>query len=134
MANTAVTSISVQWTPPSAPVNSGQSTFTLQASYNAQQVGQQDVPSGTPPATVFTVAFGSVNKAKLLVIKNLMTSDVDVRINGSLDAVTLSPQSMFIYGGLTDPTTGVHPITAATVTTLVTPTNLETFQTFVFGD
>ena len=134
MANVVVTSIGVQYTPPSAPVNSGQCTFTLQAAYNAQQVGQIDVPSGTSPSTVYNVAFGYVSKAKLMVIKNMMTSDVNVSLNGSLDVVTLPPQGMFIYGCPSDPTIGTHPLASASITTLVSPTSLESLQTFVFGD
>ena len=135
MANVVVTQISTQYTPPAAPTNSGQPTFVLQAAYNAQQVGQIDVPSGTTPATVFNVAFGYVGKAKLLMVKSLMTTDVDVKLNDSTDPnFTLPPGGMFIYFTPVDPSTGTHPLISASCTVLGTPTNLESLQTWVMGD
>lgn len=134
MAHTVVFSASVQWTPPSAPTNSGQSAFTFQASYNAQNTGSHDVPSGTAPATEFPIPFGSVNKAKLLVIKNLMTTDVNVKLNGSTDLITLAPQGMMSFNNPTDPTTGTNPLTEASVIILTSPTNVEAIQYWVFGD
>jgi hypothetical protein len=133
MANTAVFSASIQYTPPAAPANSGLPSFSLQASYNAQQVGQIDVPSGTAPATVFNVAFGYVNKAKLLVIKNLMSTDVAVRLNGSTDPnFCLPPGGMITYSAAVDPST--YPLVSASVTVLTAPAATEYIQTFVFGD
>ena len=130
MANTVVTQIATSYTPPAAPTNSGAPTFVLQASYNAQQVGAIDVPSGTAPATVFNVAFGYVGKVKLFMVKNNMTSDIDVKINGSTDPIfTLPPGGMFMYSCPVDPSTGTRPLVSASCTTLVSPTNLEQIQT-----
>lgn len=135
MASTLVSTSSVQWTPPAAPVNSGQSSFVLQASYNAQNVGTLDVPSGTAPATIFAIPFGSVGKAKYLRVKNLMTTDVDVRINGSTDPIfSLAPQGSFTYEQATDPSDGTYPLTSASVEVLISPTNLASVQFWVYGD
>lgn len=135
MASTVVTQSSVQWTPPAAPANSGLSTFTVQASHNAQNVGTIDVPSGTAPATSFSIPFGSVGKAKVLIVKSLMTSDVDVKINGSTDPVfTMAPGGSFRYEAPVDPTTGVNPITSASFAVLVAPTAVESVQYWVMGD
>jgi hypothetical protein len=133
MANPVILNTSVQYTPPAAPVGSGLSSFALQALYNAQQVGQIDVPAGTAPSTVFNVAFGYVNAAKLLIVRNLMSSDVAIRINGSVDPnFCLSPGGLFVYGGASDPST--NPLTSVSVTVLSSPTVLEFIQTFVYGD
>jgi hypothetical protein len=134
MANTAIFSATLQWTPPSAPVNSGQSSFSLQLSYNAQNVGAIDVPASTPPATVYDIPFGAVSKAKLIVVKNFMTSDVDLSINGSLDLISIAPSGMVMYGAPADPTTGAHPIASASVKTLDTPSNLGRIEYWIYGD
>ena len=135
MASTISVQTSIQWTPPSAPTNSGQSALTFQASYNAQNVGTLDVPSGTPPAAVFDIPFGSVGKAKALIVKSMMTSDVDVKLNGSASvAFTLPPQGKFEYETPMDPSTGTYPMTSASITTLATPTNTETLMFWVVGD
>lgn len=135
MANTVVLQSSVQWTPPSAPANSGQSAFTTQASYNAQNVGAIDVPSGTSPSTSFSIPFGSVGRARVLIVKSLMTSDVDVKINGSTDPIfTLAPGGSFRYEAPIDPSTGTHPITSASFAVLVAPTNSESCNFWVMGD
>lgn len=135
MAYTVISTTTLQWTPPSAAVNSGQSAFTHQAAYNAQNVGAIDVPASTPPSTVFDIPFGSVGKAKCLVVKNLMTTDVDVKLNGSGTVnFTLPPGGKFSYECPVDPTTGTYPLIEASITTLATPTNLESVQYWVFGD
>ncbi len=135
MAYTVVSSASIQWTPPSAPSNSGQSTFANQASYNAQNVGSIDIPSGTSPSTDFDIPFGSVGRARVLIVKSMMTSDVNVSLNGSpTPTFTLPPGAKFSFEAPMDPTTGTHPITSATITALVAPTNVESCQFFVFGD
>jgi hypothetical protein len=135
MASTVVTQSSVQWTPPAAPANSGLSTFTVQASHNAQNVGTLDIPSGTAPATVFNIPFGSVGKAKVLIVKSLMTSDIDVKINGTTDPIfILAPGGSFRYEAPSDPTTGVRPVISASFATLVAPTAVESVQFWVMGD
>lgn len=135
MASTVVLQSTIQWTPPAAPTNSGQSAFTIQASYNAQNVGTIDVPSGTAPATSFSIPFGSVGKARVLIVKSLMTSDVDVKINGSTDPIfTLAPGGSFRYEAPVDPTTGIRPITSASFAILVAPTNSESVQYWIMGD
>jgi hypothetical protein len=135
MANTVVLQSSIQWTPPSAPANSGQSAFTTQASYNAQNVGSIDVPSGTIVSTEIDIPFGSVEKARVFIVKSLMTSDVDVKINGSADPIfSLAPGGSFRYEAPIDPSTGVYPITSASITILVSPTHIEQLNFWVMGD
>jgi hypothetical protein len=134
MAHTVVSTSTLQWTPPSAAVNSGQSAFVQQASYNEQNVGTIGVPPATPPLTVFQIPFGSVSKAKHMTIKNLMTSDIDVALNGSADPITLPPGGKMSYECPVDASTGVSPLTEAAVTVLVSPTNSEKIEYWVFGD
>lgn len=134
MAYTVVFTGTLQWTPPAAPANSGQSSFTVQASYNAHNVGTLDIPSGTAPATEISIPFGQVNQAKFMVVKNLMTTDVDLKLNGSADLVTLPPQGQHMFICPVDPTDGVNPLTEASVTVLASPTSVQSVQFWVYGD
>ena len=88
MSSTATVSLSLQYTPPSAAANSGNVSFQTQTSHNAQNVGNIDVNPADPTLTEFPVPFGAVGQAKVLVIKNLMTSDIGVRINGGVPVST----------------------------------------------
>lgn len=133
MPSQATATLSLQYTPPSAPTNSGNAVFSLSASFNAQNVGQIDVnPSDTAPTT-FPIPFGSVSKAKILVIKNLGTTDIGVRLNGSpSDNFQISAQGELAYVCQTAPAT--TPITSASIVTTASPPAVETIQYWVFGD
>jgi len=135
MANTTIFSATVQWTPPSAPVNSGQSVFSLQLSYNAQNVGTIDVPDSTAPATVYDIPFGAVSKAKMLIVKNFTALDLDLSINASADLISIPPSGMVMFGAPIDPTgPSDHPIESASLKTRGTSTSLARAEFWVFGD
>ena len=55
MASTATFTASVQYSPPSGPANSGSATFSIASSHAAQNVGNLDIPAGTPPGTAFSM-------------------------------------------------------------------------------
>jgi len=133
MASQASATVSLQFTPPSAPTGSGTAVFQVTANHNAQNVGQIDVNPADVPATVFPIPFGSVAKAKILVIKNLGTSDVGVRINGAVaDTFQLAAGGELCYVCATFPAT--TPITAVSVVTTASPPVVEAVQYWVFGD
>ena len=133
MPTSASATLSLQYTPPSAPANSGSAVFQLTASFNAQNVGQIDVNPVDLPAAIFVIPFGSVAKAKILVIKNLLSADVGVRLNGAVaDTFQLSTQGEFAYICQTAPTT--TPVISASIVLTASPLAIETLQYWVFGD
>jgi pectate lyase len=134
MANTVIFTGTLQWTPPAAPTNSGQSSFSVQASYNAHNVGSLDIPSGTAPATEIQIPFGQVNEARFMVVKNLMTTDVDLKLNGSVDLITLPPQGQHMWICPVDLTDGANPLTEASITVLTSPTVVQNILFWVYGD
>lgn len=130
--NVTVTA-SIQWTPPSAPANSGNATFSAVAAVNAQNVGQIDVPMSTGPATQFDLPFGSVAAAKIIMIKNEMSSDVGIRINGSeADNFRVPAGGFVLYAAPQAP--GSTPWSSATAVTTATPAAVEAIQYFIYGD
>ncbi len=133
MAYTASTTFSINWTPPSAPANSGQSSFTTQASYNAHNVGAVDIPASTGPGTSIVIPFGTVTKPKMIVLKNLMTDEVELHVNGSVtNTFMIASQGMVIYCASIE--VSVDDWTSINVVTTGTNTNIETLQYFIFGD
>jgi hypothetical protein len=133
MASTATATFTLQYTPPSAPTNSGSATFTVTANHNAQNVGQIDVnPADTPP-TSFDIPFGSVAKAKILVIKNLLDADVGVRLNAAVaDQFQIAAGGEMIYACSAAPAT--TPVTSALIRTTAAPAAVGFIQFWVLGD
>lgn len=124
---------SVQWTPPSAPANSGNATFSVVAQVNAQNVGQVDVQTTDAPASLFPMPFGSVAAAKVLIIKNMMSSEVGIRINGAVaNNFRVPAGAVVIYAAPVAP--GAEPWTSATIVTTATPAAIENVQFFIYGD
>jgi hypothetical protein len=130
--NVTVTA-SVQWTPPSAPANSGTATFNVVASVNAQNVGQVDVQVSDPPGAVFPMPFGSIATAKVICIKNMMSSEVGVRINGHVTNDFRVPAGgIVMYAAPVGPNS--EPWASASIVTTASPAAIEAVQFFVFGD
>jgi hypothetical protein len=134
MSTNASTTFNLQYTPPSAPAGSGTAVFVLPVTFNAQCVGQIDLQPIITPPDVISIPFGGVAKAKLLIIKNLMSNDIGVRLNGSVtDSFDLCTMGEFIYISPTNPL--ASPITAAVVVALIAPlATVESIQYWVFGD
>lgn len=127
------TSQGIQWTPPSAAVNSGNSTLSTSGTENAQSVGRIDIPPATVTMTVFPIPFGSVGAAKVCVIQNLMSTEIGLRINGSVtDNLTLGPGQRFSVDG---PVAGATtPLISVDIVTTADPANTEFVNFWVLGD
>lgn len=127
------TSQGVQWTPPGAAANSGNSTLTTSGTENAQSVGSLDIPSGTASGTEFPIPFGSVGAAKVCIIENKMTTEVGLRLNGAgADIITLGPGQRFsVEGSVAGSGT---PLTSASIVTTADPTSTEKVNFWVLGD
>lgn len=125
--------VGLQYTPPSAPDNSGVVTLGTSGNTNAQNVGTIDVPNGTVVGTVFGIPFGSVSAAYCCIIKNKMTSSIGVRINGAgSDTFEIAPSGEFMLSGSAAPST--TPLTQVDIVTTADPTSTEQIDYFVFGD
>ena len=135
MSNTVTLNSSIQWTPPSAPINSGQSTISITTTYNELNTGAVCVQVGASVGSVIPIPFGTVTKAKCFILKNTSLDDVDVSINGSLTPnFTLPSVSTVQYGCASNPTVGTHPIASVSLTTLTAPTSIDKIEFWVFGD
>jgi hypothetical protein len=133
MADTATIGFSVTWTPPLAPVNSGQSTMNVQTVYNGGPTGSIDIPTGTIVGTTFDIPMAALSAAKTVIIKNMMSTEIGIRINGSItNNFNLPPGGMFAVAGATAPL--AVPLTAVTIVTTADPTVTERVHYFAFGD
>lgn len=133
MANQFSVSGTIVYTPPLAAPNSGAASLSTQGVYNAQNVGSVDVPAGTTTATSFSVPFGSVGAASVVIVRNQMSTPINVRLNGSgTDTFELAPGAMFRYESPTTPAT--TPITAVECITTAEPTAIENIFYWIFGD
>jgi len=126
-------SLGLAWTPPFALPNSGNSTFNLQAMCSAQNVGQIDVPQATAPADIIAIPFGTIVHCLFFIIKNGMSSDIGVRLNGSATdnfhipsggtVAILSPQAPMIT-----------PLSSASIVTTATPGTTEIVSFWLYGN
>jgi hypothetical protein len=124
---------SVVFTPPGANVNSGQSSFPSQGTYGAQCSGNIDVPSGTVLGTSYSIPFGSVAAAKLLIVKNMMSSDIAVRLNGAVtDTFRIAAGGEFMYASPATPSG--TPLASALFMTTASPTADEQVLFVTLGD
>ena len=132
-ASTTTVSLGVSYTPPGASLNSGNSTFQLQATYNGQSVGQIDVPSTFTPGTQIDVPFGNIAATKVVIIKNMMSVEVGVRLNGAVtNTFNLAPGGECAYATPSAPSS--VPLTSAGVVPVAAPSTTESCYYFVFGD
>lgn len=132
MGSTSI-SVGIQWTPPGSAANSGNSTLTSVGTENSQSVGKIDIPAATVAPATYVVPFGSVSAAKTVIIQNLMSTEIGVRLNGAVaDNFTLGAGQTFIISGPVAGTT--VPITAASVLTTDAPTEVEYVNFWIFGD
>lgn len=132
-ASTTTVSLGVSWTPPGAALNSGNSTFQVQASCNGQSVGQIDVPTTYTPGTQLNIPFGNIASAKVVIIKNMMSGEVGVRLNSAVtNTFNLPPGGEFAYASPASPT--AVPLTAVSIAPLAAPATTESCYFFVYGD
>lgn len=135
-AHLATVTLGVQWTPPAAQTSSGNSAYTTQLQYNGQNVGELDIAASTAPNTVVPIPFGNVAQVKCLIIRNAMTSDIGIRLNGAVtDLCRLASGAEFVMAGPAAPSTApLGLITSASIVTTASPLAVEQVQFFVFGD
>lgn len=121
------------FTPPGAPVNSGQSSFPTQGTYGAQCSGNIDVPASTVIGTTYAVPFGSISAAKFLIIKNMMSSEIAIRLNGAVtDTFRLAAGGEFMYASPAAP--GATPLASASILTTASPSADEQVLFVALGD
>jgi hypothetical protein len=124
--------VGVQFTPPSAPVNSGVSSFASQGNYDAQNIGTVKIPSTMTPPTTYSIPFGLVGSAMMVIIENKMSASIGIKLNGSQTVnFDLAPSAVFMMSGSTV-SSGV-PLTAASFTVAAAPSTTEYCNYFVFG-
>lgn len=132
----ATVTLNIQWTPPGAQVGSGNSAYTTQLSYNGQNVGSLDIQTTTPITTIMPIPFGPIVQAKVVIIRNNMSSDIGIRLNGAVaDQFRLASNAEFVMASPTAPIgapTGL--ITSASITTTAQPLSVENVSFWVFGD
>ncbi len=129
----STSNISLTYTPPGAPQNSGVANFSIQSQYNASSIGQIDVNQLTMVNSVISVPFGSVNKAKLIMVKNNTTSDVSISVNGSSTPIfKIAQGAVMMFSSQNSPAD--TDIASIDITILTTPSTIENILYYVFGD
>jgi hypothetical protein len=129
--NTATATLSIQYTPPNAAVNSGSVLYPVAANYNAQNVGQFDILNTEPLPVNNPVPFGSVTQCLMLVIKNGQATDIGVKINGGVQLAGAT--ASITFGAGVNTITGLSGMTQAMVGQTIqiaggaTPTNNGSF-------
>ena len=133
MATTFSCTIGLLYTPPSAQANSGNATLQIQGSASGQNVGQVDIAAATAPATVIPIPFGALASAKLFLIKNMMSSEIGVRINGHVtNDFNVPVGGVVMYAAPSAPS--LVPFTLASIVTTGTPSVTESVLYWTFGD
>lgn len=126
-------SLNLQYTPPGAPANSGVAAIPSAGTYNAGQAGTIDVPSSVTIGDILPVPFGSVAAGKLVVLKNNLSADVSVKLNGSSPVnFNLPPGGVFMYAAPTAP--GASPMTSVSLVLTAVPTVTERVSFWIMGD
>jgi hypothetical protein len=132
-ADNFTATLNLQYTPPGAPANSGVAALPVQGTYNAGQSGTIDVPTTAQVGDSFAVPFGSVQAAKLVVLKNNLSSEIAVKVNGaSAVSFNIPPGGEFMFSIPTAP--GANPFAALSFALTAAPTLVERISYFVFGD
>jgi hypothetical protein len=125
--------LGITYTPPSAALNSGSSSFPVTGTYTAMNVGQIDVQATSLPGATVPVPFGSVAVAKAVLVKNVTLSDIGLRLNGSgSDTFQLSPGGEFLYAAPIAP--GTSPMASATISIGTPPISDGAVHFIVLGD
>lgn len=131
MASTATVTISITYTPPSAPTNSGTVNLSVPVLHDAQNVGRIDIPASTAIATAIDIPFGSVNSARVVLVKNLTSQELILKLNGSLAISNITANGEFCYVCPTDPL--ATPLSSASLTTTAAFLSPESIEYWVFG-
>lgn len=127
-------SLGCQWTPPSAPANSGNSTIVVTGTENAQNVGRIDVPAAQASGTSYEIPLGSIDSLKTVIVQNGLSNELAVHINGAVAATFgLGAGQTFVFAGNTAPV--LTPITQLTLkTTTIQGSAISYISYYSFGD
>lgn len=132
-AQNFTSTLSLQYTPPGAPVNSGVASLAAGGTYQAGQAGYIDIPPGTVVGTAFPVPFGSVSAAKVLVVRNNSAQEIGVRLNGAVaNNFNIPAGGEFAYVVPSAPVSA--PLTQVVIVTTVDPTATDTVLFWCLGD
>ncbi len=132
-ADNFTATLNLQYTPPGAPANSGVAALAVGGTYNAGQAGTIDVPTTAAVGDSFSIPFGSVQAAKLLVFRNSLSSEIAVKLNGSGSAnFNIPPGGELAYAVPTAP--GANPMASASFTITAVGLVVERVQYWCFGD
>ena len=132
-ADNFTAALNLQYTPPGSPANSGVASLPVQGTYNAGQSGTIDVPTTATIGDIYPIPFGSVQAGKLVDIRNNLSAEVSVKLNGSGSVnFNIPPGGEFAYLAPTAPT--ASPLASASVILTAIPLVTERFSYFVFGD
>lgn len=125
--------VSITYTPPNAPANSGVISLLQNASYNGHNVGQIDVLPTVPANTNIPVPFAAITSAKVIAIKNNMSSEIGIKINGaSTNTFNLKANGFLIYAASGAP--DASQFASASIVTTAQPSVSETISFGVWGD
>jgi len=132
-ATNSTLNVSISWTPPGAPVNSGNVVTSLTTSSNSQNVGRIDVKASDGLRTEFAVPFGSIEAVKMLFLKNSTSVEMGLRINGSpSDIFSIPPGGLFFNGS--NSATIDTPIYSISLYNLDVTGSTENIDYYLFGE
>jgi hypothetical protein len=132
-ADNFTVALNLQYTPPGSAVNSGIAALPAAGTYQAGQAGTVDVPTTANVGDVYPIPFGSVQAGKLVVIRNNLSAEVSVKLNGSGSVnFNIPPGGEFMYAAPTAP--GANPLTSVSLVLTAVPTVVERLIYFVLGD
>jgi hypothetical protein len=132
-ADNFTATLSIQYTPPGSPANSGVASFASGGTYQAGQAGTIDVTSAATIGEVFPIPFGSVAAAKMLIVRNGLSAEVGVRLNGAgSNTFNVPPGGEFAYIVPTAPL--AVPLTSVSLVTTAVPVSTERAIFAIFGD
>ncbi len=125
--------LNLQYTPPGSPANSGVAAFPVAGTYQAGQSGTVDVPTTASVGDIISIPFGSVAAAKLVVLRNNLSAEVGVRLNGAVaNNFNIPPGGEFIYAVPTAP--GAVPLSQMDIVLTAVPTVKERIIYLTLGD
>lgn len=107
-------------------------SFQLSCPFQGDSMGTIDVPDATAGSTAFSISFGSIAKATLVIVKNRTGQDMTLKINGSAALQNLPANEVVMFAA---PALGASAdLTAVSLTTTGSQSGAGYIDYFVFGD
>lgn len=88
--------LNLTYTPPASAQNSGIASIPVSITFDAQSVGVLDIPTSTPAGTIFQIPFGSIAGAQLVMVRNLTSNAIGLKINGDGADMVTSPNATIL--------------------------------------